>query len=55
LHLSDVGRRYGGVEGQHPVTEEAADTLVRLPLFVGLSDAEQARVVDAVTGFAARG
>lgn len=48
LHLSDMGRRFGGHEGQCPVTESIADRLVRLPLFYQLSDADQERVIDAV-------
>jgi len=51
LHLSDVGRRLGGQEGQHPVTEEAADTLVRLPLFETLGDDAVARIIERVTCF----
>lgn len=51
LHLSEMGRRYGGAAGQHPVTEEAADRLVRLPLYFQLTDAEQQAVVEAVTTF----
>jgi dTDP-4-amino-4,6-dideoxygalactose transaminase len=51
LHLSDQGRRYGGAEGQHPVTEAVADELVRLPLHYHLSAADQDRVIDAVTSF----
>jgi len=51
LHLSDVGRRYGGREGQHPVTEDAGDTLVRLPLFEALTSDQVERVVEAVTSF----
>jgi dTDP-4-amino-4,6-dideoxygalactose transaminase len=53
LHLSDMGRRFGGREGQCPVTEEMSDRLVRLPLFYQLTDAEQARVIGAVQGFSA--
>ena len=45
LHLSTVGRQFGGREGQCPVTEKAGDCLVRLPLFVSLSDAQQDEVV----------
>lgn len=48
LHLSAMGRTFGGHEGQCPVTEEVADRLVRLPLFFQLSDADQARVIEAV-------
>lgn len=48
LHLSDMGRRFGGTDGQHPVTEDVSDRLVRLPLFFQLSDEDQARVIDEV-------
>ncbi len=51
LHLSDKGREYGGHAGQCPVTEDIADRLVRLPLYLELGEADQARVVDAVTSF----
>lgn len=48
LHLSAMGRRLGGADGQYPVTEEVADRLVRLPLFFQLTDDEQSRVIEAV-------
>ncbi len=51
LHLSDKGREYGGRPGQCPVTEALSDRLVRLPLYLGLSPADQVRVIDAVTTF----
>ena len=51
LHLSDVGRRYGGREGQHPVTEDAGDTLVRLPLFESLTDELVERVISRAVAF----
>lgn len=51
LHLSTVGERLGGKPGQHPVTEAAADDLVRLPLHVGLTEADVDQVLDAVKGF----
>lgn len=51
LHLSEMGRQFGGRPGQCPVTEDVADRLVRLPVFYQLTDADQARVVAAVTGF----
>ena len=51
LHLSDVGRRYGGREGQHPVTEDAGDTLVRLPLFESLTDEQVERVISRAVAF----
>ena len=51
LHLSDVGRRYGGREGQHPVTEDAGDALVRLPLFESLTDEQVERVIARAVAF----
>jgi dTDP-4-amino-4,6-dideoxygalactose transaminase len=51
LHLSEMGRRYGGRRGQHPVTEDVADRLVRLPLYYQLTDADQSRVIDTILGW----
>lgn len=51
LHLSTVGRRFGGRDGQCPVTEQAGDCLVRLPLYVSLSDAQQDEVVAGILEF----
>jgi dTDP-4-amino-4,6-dideoxygalactose transaminase len=52
LHLSEMGRRWGGKEGDCPVTEAASDRLVRLPFYNELSEADQARVAAAVSEFA---
>ena len=51
LHLSEVGVRAGGKPGDCPVTERAADTLVRLPLYADLTTADVDRVIAAVTAF----
>ena len=51
LHLSEMGRKFGGKEGACPVTERASGFLVRLPFYNGLNDADQARVVSAVREF----
>jgi dTDP-4-amino-4,6-dideoxygalactose transaminase len=51
LHLSEMGRRLGGREGDCPVTEAVSDRLVRLPFFTGMTEGEQARVVEAVRAF----
>jgi dTDP-4-amino-4,6-dideoxygalactose transaminase len=51
LHLSEVGRRLGGRVGQCPVTEQAADDLVRLPLYASLSDVDLERVIEATLAF----
>jgi dTDP-4-amino-4,6-dideoxygalactose transaminase len=51
LHLSEMGRRFGGREGDCPVTESVSDRLVRLPMFYDLKDADQMRVIDATRSF----
>ncbi len=51
LHLSPLGRRYGGREGQLPHTEALADRLVRLPLWAGLSQDEAFRITNSVKEF----
>jgi dTDP-4-amino-4,6-dideoxygalactose transaminase len=51
LHLSEMGRAFGGREGQCPVTEDVSERLLRLPFYTGLSDDEQDEVVHAVTSF----
>jgi dTDP-4-amino-4,6-dideoxygalactose transaminase len=48
LHLSEMGRRFGGAAGQHPCAESVSAGLVRLPLYPTLSEGEQDRVVEAV-------
>ena len=51
LHLSEMGQRFGGQPGDCPVTESVSDRLLRLPCFPGLSEPEQARVIEAVRSF----
>ncbi|GAB6038124.1 dTDP-4-amino-4,6-dideoxygalactose transaminase [Fundidesulfovibrio butyratiphilus] len=51
LHLSTMGRRFGGEPGQCPVCEDVSDRLVRLPFYNDLSDEEQGEVIAAMTGF----
>lgn len=48
LHLSEMGRRLGGQDGDCPITESVSDRLVRLPFYTGLSEGDQDRVIDAV-------
>ena len=48
LHLSPMGRGFGGVPGQCPVTERITEQIVRLPLFATLSQDEQTRVIEAL-------
>lgn len=51
LHLSDMGRKFGGQAGDCPVTERISDQLVRLPFFNDLTESMQARVIEAVRVF----
>jgi dTDP-4-amino-4,6-dideoxygalactose transaminase len=51
LHLSPMGRRFGGQEGNCPVTEDVSDRLVRLPFYNSLSGEDQDRVIKAVLEF----
>ena len=47
LHTSRMGRGFGYREGDLPVTEAAAGTLVRLPMFATLSEPDQWEVIEA--------
>ena len=51
LHLSPMGLRFGGRQGDCPVTEDLANRLLRLPFFTGMSSSEQSEVIEAVRGF----
>lgn len=51
LHLSDMGRGFGGKPGDCPVSEDVSDRLVRLPLFLALTDDEQGEVIRQTTSF----
>ena len=51
LHLSPMGRTFGGREGDCPVTEKLAERLLRLPFYTGMTDLEQTQVIDAVRAF----
>ena len=51
LHLSEMGRKWGGKEEDCPVTESASDCLVRLPFYNDLSEEDQDRVVSAIREF----
>ena len=51
LHLSEMGKSYGGKSGQCPVAEDAGDTLVRLPIFSSMSEEQLEQVIDTVKSF----
>jgi dTDP-4-amino-4,6-dideoxygalactose transaminase len=49
LHSSPAGLRYGKVSGQMSVTDRQSDRLIRLPIWVGITQAQQDRVVEVLT------
>lgn len=51
LHLSDMGREFGGQPGDCPVTESVSDRLVRLPFHNVLSGSEQEQVIEMIRKF----
>ena len=51
LHLSDMGRSFGGQVGECPVTERVSDQLLRLPFHNVLTGAEQEQVIEAILDF----
>lgn len=50
LHSSDAGRRFGRTHGDLAVTDTSSRRLVRLPMWMGLSEAQQQRVVETLAG-----
>jgi dTDP-4-amino-4,6-dideoxygalactose transaminase len=48
LHLSEMGRRFGGKEGDCPVTESVSDRLLRLPFYNSMTEEDLKQVVKAV-------
>ena len=51
LHLTPMGRQFGGQPGQCPITESVAERIVRLPFYYELTPADQDRVVMAIRSF----
>ncbi|WP_428825255.1 dTDP-4-amino-4,6-dideoxygalactose transaminase [Azonexus sp. IMCC34842] len=49
LHSSPAGQRFGRVHGALNVTERESERLVRLPLWVGITEAQQHRLLDVLT------
>lgn len=54
LHISEMGRKFGGRDGDCPVAEDVSDRLVRLPFYNDLTEADQAYVVAAISEFPTR-
>ncbi len=51
LHKSEMGARFAKPGTACPVSARVSEQLVRLPIYHGLRDDEQERVIDAVTRF----
>ena len=54
LHLSDMGQKVAARKADCPITEDLSARLLRLPFYNDLTEAELARVVNAVTTFSMR-
>jgi dTDP-4-amino-4,6-dideoxygalactose transaminase len=54
LHSSEMGRKWAARETRCPATDDVSARLLRLPFYNDLTEAEQARVVSAVTSFGSR-
>ena len=48
LHSSPAGQRYGRANGELKVTDYQSERLVRLPLWVGLTESQQDRVISVI-------
>lgn len=51
LHLSEMGRKFGGRVGDCPVTEWISDVIIRLPFYNSLSEDEQEFVIQVILDF----
>lgn len=51
LHSSPAGQRYGRAPRPLPVTDEAGEQLLRLPLWAEMTDDDVERVIDSVLDF----
>lgn len=51
LHLSEMGRKLGGKEGDYKITEKASNCLVRLPFYKTLNNLQQNRIINTIVEF----
>ena len=54
LHSSPAGVRFGRAQGELPLTNSLSQQLIRLPMWFGLSESQQERVVDVLSVFLRR-
>ncbi|MDO8426756.1 MAG: DegT/DnrJ/EryC1/StrS family aminotransferase [Deltaproteobacteria bacterium] len=52
LHLQKAYSRLGYGKGSFPAAEASAESILSLPMYPGLTDAQQRRVADAISDFA---
>jgi dTDP-4-amino-4,6-dideoxygalactose transaminase len=50
LHSSPAGRRFGRAHGELSITTSLSQRLVRLPMWIGLNEAQQQRICDVLQG-----
>lgn len=48
LHSSPAGQRFSRIDGELTNTNQLAERIVRLPIWIGMSESDQMRVVDAL-------
>jgi len=51
LHTSEMGKKYGYIEGSLPVTEDISNRLVRLPMYFDLTSKDLEKINQAVINF----
>jgi len=49
LHISPAGKHFGRISGDLENTKQLSERLIRLPLWIGLTGAQQCRVIDTLT------
>lgn len=48
LHSSPAGKRFGRAHGELTQTDQLSERIVRLPIWIGMSESDQERVVDTL-------
>lgn len=51
LHSAPAGLKFGRYDGKDEVTTEYSERLVRLPLYYGLTEAEQTKIINLIISF----
>ena len=51
LHSAPAGQKYGMFFGEDRYTTKESDRLVRLPLYYGITEADQSKVIETVLQF----